>query len=103
MSVRDLVSEDLLKDVLSIISPSMTESQKQQINSFLELIPENLSFVKNIVGLVFENKTSWEILEYVINNNSQHIVDNTGGMVNNKELVKDVVDLLKILLTKKDG
>ena len=99
----DLVSEDLLKDVLSIISPNMTESQKQQINSFLELIPENLSFVKNIVGLVFENKTSWEILEYVINNNSQHIVDNIGGMVNNKELVKDVVDLLKILLTKKDG
>ena len=96
----DLVSEDLLKDVLSIISPNMTESQKQQINSFLELIPENLSFVKNIVDLVFQNKTSWDILEYVIN--SQDIVDNIGGMVNNKELVNDVVKLLKILLTKKE-
>lgn len=99
----DLVSEDLIKDILSIISPNMSESQKEQIESLLSIIPENLSFIKNIVNLVFENKTSWDILEYVLTNYSQNIVDNVGEITNNKDLVNDIIKLLQSLITKNES
>lgn len=99
----DLVSEDLIKDILSIVSPNMSESQKEQIESLLSIIPENLSFIKNIVNLVFENKTSWDILEYVLTNYSQNIADNVGEITNNKDLVNDIIKLLQSLITKNES
>lgn len=99
----DLLSEDLLKDILSIISPNMTDSQKEQINSLLAVIPENFSFLKNIIDLVFQNKSSWDVLEYVINNHDNDIINNVGQIINNKDLIQNIIQLLKLLLTKQEN
>lgn len=97
---KDLINKDLLISVLSGMSSSMSQKDKQDILDILnDFLPQELLFVKNIIIYVMENKTTFELIEFTLTNYKYHILYLSG----NDKTVKFILNLLTLLTRQENN
>lgn len=89
----------LITSILDKIKPNMTEEEKNEFFSLLEVIPGDLGFIKDVLGKIFDGAQTFDIvLDLLINS-----TDEIKKLINGAPFVSDILDFIKDLFVKYDG
>lgn len=89
----------LITSVLDKIKPNMTPEEREEFFSLLEVIPGDLSFIKSILGKIFDSGKTFDIIVDLLLNSSDEIKDLIKGV----PFVSEILDFLKNTFIKFNG